>query len=787
MTKEKTTSLSGLSTEEVNQRIQAGQQNTPPDDLTRSIKQIIIENSLTLFNAINIALAVAILLVSEVKNILFLGIVIVNTSIGIYQEVKAKKTIDSLTLLSRMKVQVLRNGQEIEIAQEEIVLDDILVLQTGDQICSDSRIVEETGLEVDESLLTGEADFIKKHCGDSVLSGSFVVAGKAYAKVIAVGQDNFTSKIAAEAKVEKRAESPLVLSLKKMMKYLTFSIIPIGLLLFYSQYHSSNRLDLSVLGASAAMLSMIPEGLMLLTSIAFAVGAANLAKHQTLVQSLPCIETLARVDVLCLDKTGTITDGTMDFRDLILLQQTHSEQELHLALSNLMNSLPDSNATAQALRQAFHQDDSWISSQIIPFSSARKWSGAVFEERGFYAFGAVEFLFTEIDVDTKTLIAKYSAEGYRVLGLSYSSHAPSSSFELPEDLALLGLVIIADNIRPEAKDTFTYFEKQDVVLKVISGDHPQTVSNIAQHAGITNAERYIDMSQVPDEQDFSTLVEKYTVFGRVTPYQKRSLIRALKANGHTTCMTGDGVNDVLSLREADVSVAMAAGSDAARTVSDIVLLNSEFRSMIQVLKEGRRVINNIERVASMYLVKTIYSAILAVLFIFVKMPYPFAPLQLSPINGLTVGIPSFFLALKPSYQRTKGHFLDNVLEISVPAALTIVTNIIIIQFIGHFFGLSHQETSTMAVLLTGTVGFLVLFQLAQPLDWKRKIMVVLLPICFLSTFILFRDFFMFSSLFTRNAFFYLPLIFLAPFLYRRMQQGVAWIYRKYQQSTIGKK
>lgn len=787
MLKETKKPLYGLNDEEIQARIQSGQQNTPPDDLTRSIKQIIIENSLTLFNAINIGLAVAILLVSELKNILFLGIVIVNTSIGIYQEVRAKKTIDSLTLLSKTKVRVVRNGKEVSIEQEEIVLDDLLILETGDQICADSIVIQETGLEIDESLLTGEVDFIQKRTGDQVFSGSFVVSGKGYAKVSAVGQDNFVSKIASEAKVEKRAESPLVLSLKKMMKYLTFSIIPIGLLLFYSQYHSSGRLDLSVLGASAAVLSMIPEGLMLLTSIAFAVGAANLAKHKTLVQSLPCIETLARVDVLCLDKTGTITDGTMDFRELLVLEKQCSKTKLELVLSQLMVYLPDTNATAQALRNTFSQDKSWQSTMVIPFSSARKWSGVAFENEGFYAVGAVEFMVSDLPLKIRETIAQYSEKGYRVLGISHSPLPPDEKLQLPDPLSLLGLVIIADNIRPEAKDTFSYFEKQEVTLKVISGDHPQTVSNIAKRAGIANAESYIDMSQITTEENFSELVEQYTVFGRVTPYQKRSLIRALKENGHTTCMTGDGVNDVLSLREADVSVAMASGSDAARTVSDVVLLDSEFSSMIQVLKEGRRVINNIERVASMYLVKTIYSAILAVLFIFVKMPYPFAPLQLSPINGLTVGIPSFFLALKPSYQRTKGHFLNNVLEISVPAALTIVINIIVIQFIGHFFHLTHEETSTMAVLLTGTVGFLVLFQLAQPLDWKRKAMVIVLPLCFLSVFIFFRHFFMLSNLFTPNAFFYIPLMLLAPVLYRTMQRLVAWVRKKYLKSKSRKK
>lgn len=765
----KSTKITGLSDEEVKKRYSNGQHNSPPDDLTRSIKQIIIENTFTLFNLINIALAVAILSVSELKNVLFLGVVIINTSIGIFQEVRAKKTIDSLSLLSRTKVLVLRNSKTVLISQDNVVLDDILVVQTGDQICADGKVIQGIGLEIDESLLTGESDYIQKRTGDSAMSGSFVVSGQGYIQVTAVGQENYVSKIAAEAKVEKRPESTLIRSLNKMMKYLTISIVPIGLLLFYSQYHSSNNLSIAILGAAAAMLSMIPEGLMLLTSIAFAVGAAKLAQNKILVQSLPCIETLARVDTLCLDKTGTITDGSMNFEKMILFN-TNQTAYVYSAMCALMHHLPDKNATAKALRQHYHEKSDWQANSIIPFSSSRKWSGVSFENHGTFLIGAPEFLFTTITDELKEKMDDISSQGYRVMGVAHTkTFIASEAPQLPLDLKEIGLIVISDNIRSEAKETFAYFAEQDVTLKVISGDNPRTTSFIAQRVGIKNSQKFIDMTTVTADTDYAELAEEYTIFGRVTPYQKRELIRGLKKKQHTTCMTGDGVNDVLSLREADVGVAMASGSDAARTVSDVVLLNSEFSSMIHVLKEGRRVINNIERVASMYLVKTIYSGILAIFFIFLHMPYPFAPLQLSPINAFTVGIPSFFLALKPSYQRTSGHFINNIIEISIPAALTIVFNILVIQIIGVIFKLSHSETSTLSVLLTGAIGFIVLIQLAQPLDWKRKLLVIILPLCFISTFVFFGSFFTLNSLFTINSIFYLPLLIASPLIYHFIQ------------------
>lgn len=747
----------GLTKQQVQTRYEEGKYNKEVEDLSRTTKQIILENSLTLFNFINLFLAVCVFLAGYPKNALFFWIIIINTCIGVFQEIHAKKTIDKLSIVNKTEVTVLRDGKLETIFQEEIVLDDVLVLSLGNQVPSDGVVIYSEGLEVDESLLTGESDKIIKNVDDEVMSGSFITAGLAFIKITAVGEDNFVSKLSKEAKSEKKSTSELMNSLNLLIKGLTFAIIPIGLLLFWSQYRSTNSIQQSVLGVSGALVSMIPEGLMLLTSVAFAVGAANLARKQTLIQRLACIETLARVDTICLDKTGTITDGTMTFQELIP-QAGFSSREIEGAMGSVMAGLSDQNATAKVLRDRFPLvKDDWKVKQVIPFSSERKWSGVTFEEKGTFIIGAPEFIYKKVPNELKEVIIPYTEQGNRVLILVHF-YGSVENFFLPSKMETVGIFIISDTIRENAVDTFSYFVKQDVTLKVISGDNPITVSQIAKQAGIQGAENFVDMSQISVNTDFTKLVEETTVFGRVTPYQKRELIQALKKNNHTTCMTGDGVNDILSLREADVSVAMASGSDAARAVADVVLLNSDFSSMIQVLNEGRRVINNIERVASMYMVKTIYSAILAVTFIFLVLPYPFAPLQLTPINTLTVGIPSFILALEPNYQRIKGHFLTNILRISVPGALTVVFNILVLQLAGFWFSLSQSDVSTMCVLLTGAVGFQVLLRAARPLDLKKKIMVAVLLIAFLICFLIFGDFFMLTSLFSRNVFFYLPLL-----------------------------
>ena len=753
--------LEGLTASEVQRKIEDGQTNQVEENLLKSDKEIIKENTINIFNILNLVLALFVLLVGSPKNTLFFGVVVINTLIGIIQELRAKHTIDKLSVLAKTKAVVLRDGRLQQIDQEAIVLGDILYLRNGDQVPVDGNLLAGEGVEVDESLLTGEADRVQKSLQDKLFSGSFVTAGECFYQGTAVGKDNFAEQLTSEAKTKKTGNSELTKVLSRMIAVLTIVIIPVGLGLFYSQYQASASIKQAVLGTVAALVSMIPEGLMLLTSVAFAVGAANLARKKVLVQALPSIETLARVDVICLDKTGTITDGTLKFEQALL--EEVSENRVNTIMGALLHHLKDQNATATALRKAFPAVSDWQAEKVIPFSSARKWSGVSFKNQGSFAFGAPEFIFKEMTAEMQSKIQPYLEEGQRVLVLV--EYPGTLEEELVYEPRLLATLIISDNLRENAQATFGYFAKQDVQLKVISGDHPLTVSKIAQKAGIKNAEAFIDMSSLDEPIDYKALVTQTTVFGRVTPKQKQSLIQALKIN-HTVCMTGDGVNDVLALREADIGVAMANGSSAARAASDVILLDSDFARMQNVLNEGRRVINNIERVASMYLVKTIYSLVLAVIFMIIASPYPFEPVQLTPINALTVGIPSFFLALKPSYERIKGDFLNNILRVSLPGALTVVSAVMIIQLANVLFDLDYQATSTMSVFLTGCVGLLVLYKVSFPLDKKKIALITALSTAYLSCYLFFREFFDFDKLWNRNLFFVIPLTF-----------GIYWLFK----------
>lgn len=777
--------LKGLSTAAVQQKTAEGQVNQSEENLLKSDKEIIKENTINIFNLLNLVLAILVLLVGSPKNTLFFGVVIINTLIGIIQELRAKHTIDKLSVLAKTKAIVLRNGQLQQIDQEEIVLSDILYLRNGDQVPVDGKLISGAGIEVDESLLTGESDRVQKKEQDELYSGSFVTAGEGFYQGTAVGKDNFAEQLTSEAKTKKTGNSELTKVLDRMIAVLTIIIIPVGLGLFYSQYQTSSSIKQAVLGTVAALVSMIPEGLMLLTSVAFAVGAANLARKKVLVQALPSIETLARVDVICLDKTGTITDGTLKFEEALL--ENISDLRLKTIMGALMHQLKDQNATAKALRTAFPLIEDWSVETVVPFSSARKWSGVSFKEEGNFAVGAPEFIFHEQSTELEAKIKPYLEAGQRVLALV--EYPEVLAEEMAVEPKLLAILIISDNLRENARATFGYFAKQDVQLKVISGDHPLTVSKIAQKAGIKDAEVFVDMSSLKEPIDYPHLVEHTTVFGRVTPKQKQLLIQALKQK-HTVCMTGDGVNDVLALREADIGVAMANGSSAARAASDVILLDSDFARMQNVLNEGRRVINNIERVASMYLVKTIYSLILAVIFMFITNPYPFEPVQLTPINALTVGIPSFFLALKPSYERIKGDFLNNILRVSLPGALTVVGAVMIIQLADVLFDLDFIASSTMSVFLTGCVGLLVLYKVSFPLDKKKIALIAVLSTAYLSCYLFFRDFFDFDKLWNRNLFFVIPLTIGSYWLFKGltivMDKIVSWRIQ-WQQKRQAKK
>lgn len=707
----------GLSSQQVAGQIQRGLHNGDSGVKSKTEGQIIWENVFTFFNLLNFALAAAVILVGSPRSALFMGVILSNIVIGSFQGIRAKHTIDKLSLISSPKAAVLRDGRRQTIPVEQVVLDDILLLTAGNQICADA-VVAAGECEVNESLITGESDPILKQPGEPLLSGSFVVSGQCSAQVEHVGAENYANKIAGDAKYIKKRNSEIMDSIDLIVKIIGFAILPIGGLLFWKQYFVlGDTFQGSVVSTCAAMVGMIPEGLVLLISLAFAVSVIKLSRHKTLVQDMYCIETLARVDTLCLDKTGTITEGSMQVDGLSPFE-SHTEPEMKEALTALVNSLQDDNPTFLALKDYLPGQSAWYASGTVPFSSARKWSGAFFPGKGAYVMGAGEFVLGEAFRQRFLQAEEYSKNGQRVLLLARSD-SPFEDKSLPEGLEPMGLVLISDKIRREAPRTLRYFADQGVDLKVISGDNAVTVSQIAKRAGLENADRYCDATTLRSDEDIRRAVSEYAVFGRVTPQQKLAFVKALKEDGHTVAMTGDGVNDVLALKEADCSIAMASGSDAARTVSNLVLLDSNFASMPLVVQEGRRSINNLQRSSSLFLQKTIFSALIGVLFIFINYTYPFEPIQQTLISSLTIGVPSFILALEPNRDRLRGKFIFNVLKMCIPAALTMTANIVLLCALSGPLGLASQEMSTLAVILTSLTGFIMLFKVCTPFNSLR--------------------------------------------------------------------
>lgn len=648
----------GLTEEEVKQRQEKGLVNYDTTIPTKSIKKILFDNFFTLFNFLNLFLGIAIFLVGSYKNMLFLGIAIINTAISTIQEIHSKKVVDKLSIIASSKTKVIRNGKKQEIPIHELVLDDIVEFHTGNQIATDSVILE-GNVQVNESFITGEPNSIYKKEGDRLLSGSYIVSGKCIARVEHIGEENYTAKISSGAKYVKKVNSEIMNSLKRIIRFLTFAIIPIGVAMFFTQLQVEEfTFQEAVVKSVAAVIGMIPEGLVLLTSTVLAVSVIRLSKSKVLVQELYCIETLARVDTLCLDKTGTLTEESMEVKNYISVNQ--NQKEMNNILANIAKFSEDENATIEAIRKYFTKiEEEWVPAQKIAFSSKNKWSGINFEKEGTYLLGAPEFILKEELKNYKDTINQY-AKDYRVLVLAYSPNKISNN-ELPEKVELIGYVLLLDKIRKEAKQTLRYFKKQGVDIKIISGDNPITVSKIAKQVGIENYDQYVDMTTIEDEQEIEKVATQYTIFGRVSPTQKKVLIEALQKAGKTVSMTGDGVNDVLALKAADCSIAMANGSDATKSVSQLILLDSNFASMPKVVAEGRRTINNIQRSATLFLVKTIYSGLLAVMFLFMKEAYPFIPIQMSLISSITIGLPSFILALEPNKERIQGDFLRNVL------------------------------------------------------------------------------------------------------------------------------
>lgn len=722
MVKEKT--MTGLTNDQVQERIEEGKVNHNENPNTRTYKEIIRENTLTFFNFLNVVLMVMILLVGSYKNSMFVGIVLINTIIGIVQEVRAKKTIDKLAILTEAKAVVLREGKKWSISTEKLVLDDVICLKTGAQIPADCKILEGS-LEVNESLLTGEADNLAKSVGDELFSGSFVTAGEACCQVIHVGKDNYASKITGEAKEFKRHNSELRNSLNAILKVISIIIVPLGMLLFYKQYYivGDNVKD-SVVSTVAAVLGMIPEGLVLLTSVALTLGALTLARKKTLVQELYCIETLARVDTLCLDKTGTITEGAMCVEQVVPYEEECEQgtEEVDRVMGNLMAVLKDQNATIDALHKRFRARRDMTAGTVIPFSSDRKYSGASFREQGTYLMGAAQFLFPEGNETLAARCSQYAGQGLRVLVLAHSP-VESDGPELPKELEPVALLLLTDVIRQEAPETLEFFGQQGVDLKVISGDDPVTVSAIAQKAGLKNADKYIDATTIITQEEMDSAVAEYSVFGRVTPQQKKAMVLALKAQGHTVAMTGDGVNDVLALKEADCSIAMAEGSDAAKNIANVVLLDSNFAAMPHIVNQGRRVVNNIRTAASMFLIKTIFSVLLSIITIFVGEAYPFEPIQMSLISMCAVGIPTFLLAQENNYAKIDHTFLRHVFMNAFPAAVTITGCVFTIMLVCQNVYRSTDMLNTACVLVTGWNYMAALKTVYAPLNRYRKVVI----------------------------------------------------------------
>ena len=717
----------GLTQAEVEARIADGQVNAIQDSSNRSVKDIVMGNTLTFFNFINIVLLALVLSVRSYKNMLFIFIIIANTLIGIFQEIKAKITLDKLKILTVSHVDVIRDGVKKSVTVSELVKDDVILLKSGGQIPADGVILDGE-VDVNESLLTGESDSIHKMCGSKVLSGSFVTSGKAMCLLTEVGHDCYMEKLSSEAKQFKRYKTELQRNLDTILKFISIIIVPLGIILFAKQYWiSGSTYEQAALDTVAAVLGMIPEGLVLLTSVALALGAVRLARRSTLVRELFCIETLARVDTLCLDKTGTITEGHLCVQGE---ESVKEDIDLEQLMGRMVSALGDENETFQALRQHYKRNQSTNTKLVLPFSSERKFSGVVFEGEGTYLMGAYQFIFPQADPAVLEKIAEYASQGLRVLTVAHSPNE-MTDYTLAEDFEIVGFVFMTDVVRKNAPDILGYFEEQGVDLKVISGDDPVTVAAIAARAGLKDADKYIDATTINTDEEMEDAILKYSVFGRVTPKQKQQMVRLLKQNGRTVAMTGDGVNDVLALKDADVSIAMASGSEAAKNTANLVLLNSDFASLPHIVNEGRRVINNIKAAASMFLIKTGFSVLTALLTIIVGQNYPFQPIQLSVINGCAVAIPTMLLQLEPSFQKVNKHFFREVLRMSMPAAITITAMITIINNIGHSIGTPREMLSTVCVLATGWVYLITLRQVYSPMTGYRKFVIYLMQTAYL--------------------------------------------------------
>lgn len=724
----------GLTSADVEERTSKGYTNATPKDASKSYLSIIRTNLITLFNGINLILGLLVIFFGDIQNALFLGTVTVNILIGIIQEIRSKKTVEKLSLLTEPKVKVVRDSIEQEIDIQQLVVDDIMVLKAGNQIPSDSIVVDGE-LSVNESLLTGEQDAVKKQVGDTLFSGSFVVSGTSRAKVDKVGADNYSSKIVSSAKKYKKPNSELMKGIQWIIRAVTIMLFIVGPLVFWNNAKNYDSLNKVVNYSVGAIIGMIPEGLVLLTSVALAVGVIRLSKKNTLVQELYCIETLARVDMLCLDKTGTITEGTMQVEDVIKLKRTRDNIEN--IIGNMVDALDDNNATFMALKDRFQSTDKMNFTDKMPFNSTRKMSAVRFDDGNTYIIGAPEFVLKDRISEVEDIVNENAKKGYRVLVLAKTVEEISEKDFNTKKIKPVAVIVISDKIRENAADTLSYFAKQGVNIKIISGDNPVTVSKIAERVGLKGAEKYVDASTLKTDEQIFDAVKKYVVFGRVTPLQKKQIVKALKLQGHTVGMTGDGVNDVMALKESDCSIAMASGSDAARNTSQLVLLDNNFASLPYVVAEGRRVVNNIIRAASLFIVKTSLSILLAICMVIMDIGTPFVAIQLTLISTVIVGIPSFFLAIEPNDSKISGTFLSKVAKTALPAGITITIMIVLAHILAPELLDVDGQMSTFCFYIYALMQFFVLFTTCKPLDVKRGTLFVgCVALFFLAIYIL---------------------------------------------------
>ena len=717
---------SGLTAAQAAELLSGGWGNEAVASPTKSDRQIVRENVFTYFNLIFIILAVCLLVVGDWKDMSFLAIVAANTGIGIVQQIKSKRTIEKLTLLSESKVPVVRDGQLTEVPSQSLVRGDVIELSAGSQIPADAEVLSGQ-VQVNEGLITGEADAIPKAEGDNLLSGSFVISGRCRARLTKVGAESYAAKLTLAAKREGgAAQSEMMRSLNALIRFIGIALIPIGAALFYNQYVIQELgLRQSMVSMVAALIGMIPEGLFLLTSVALALSVVRLAQNKTLIHEMNAVETLARVDVLCVDKTGTVTSPEMELRQVLPLDEAGFPlSQVEETLGAFYRSLEADNDTARAIQKRYPSGPYRTVRRTVPFTSAAKWSAVDFTEEGCFVLGAPEFILGEDAKPLEEKLRYFAAQGCRVLLLAQCDGAEEGT--LHGVVIPLALLVLENPIRPSAPKTFDYFRSQGVAVKVISGDNPVTVSAVAQQAGIQGAENWVDARELKTDQDIARAIRRCTVFGRVAPSQKRKIVRALQSAGHTVAMTGDGVNDVLALKDADCGIAMASGAEAACQVAQLVLLNSDFAALPKVVAEGRRVINNIQRASALYLVKNILSFFLAIITLFADFPYPFVPIQLTLLSALTIGVPSFFLALEPNHDLVQGKFLHNVFRRSFPGGITAIVVILFAELFVYALDLPVAELSTICVVVMAVNGITVLCYASRPVNPPRIAMIVLM-------------------------------------------------------------